>query len=98
MSCTRRFLFFRWDRHAWDRRVALTTDWSARGTDMWSRAIPVDQVLCHTQYVCRTCGAVRDGTECGCDKAVADKCAVRLALLAEARGQESGPRSVETGH
>jgi hypothetical protein len=90
MRCTRHFLWFRWERHSWDRRVTLTKDWTARGTDMWSRAIPVEQVMCHTQYVCRHCGVVRDGTECGCDTAVAEKCAVRLALLAEARDQEQG--------
>ena len=84
MNCARHFLGFHWEQHTWNRRVAGTKNWSARGTDMWSRAIPVDQVTCHTEYVCESCGTVRDGAECGCDKAIAEKCAVRLAMLAEA--------------
>ncbi|MEZ5320096.1 MAG: hypothetical protein R2752_22030 [Vicinamibacterales bacterium] len=81
MNCTRHFLAFHWNHHAWNRRVTHTTSHTVRGTDMWSRAIPVDEVICTTQYVCRICGAVRDAGQCGCDQAVADACAGRLALL-----------------
>lgn len=85
MSCVTRILGFQIERHDWQRKVTHTESWTARGTDMWSQAIPVAQVACHTQYVCTACGAVRDGEECGCDKSYGDHCPPRLALLAEQR-------------
>jgi hypothetical protein len=94
MSCSKHFMSFQWERHAWERRVAHTERQTGHTTDMWGcRVVPVEYVSCHAQYVCRDCGAVRDGEECGCDKARGDACAVRLACLAEVHGQESGARA-----
>ncbi len=81
MSCRKHLLMFEWDQHAWTRLVTQTEDWTARGTDIWSRAVPVDCATCHIQYVCRHCGAVRDGGACGCDRTRADACPPRLAYL-----------------
>ena len=85
MSCTKHFLGFRWQRHDWERQVASTSHLTVPLTDQWGRAINHDYVLCHARYVCRDCGAVRDGEECGCDQEHADHCAVRLTYLAEQR-------------
>jgi hypothetical protein len=90
MSCIKHFLAFRWERHAWDRRVTHTENLVFNGTDQWGRAIPVDQVMCHTEYVCRACGAVRDGGDCGCEPARATACDVRLAWLAKVRSRGPG--------
>jgi len=50
---------------------------------MWGRVVRVDHVLCHTEYVCLDCGAVRDVSSCGCEPERAEQCAVRLAWLAQ---------------
>jgi len=95
MSCTKHVLGIEFERHAWERRVTHAENWSARGTDMWSRAVPVEQTLCQIQFVCRDCGAVREGGDCTCDRERADACPPRLAWLAEARGvQEAKTPSV----
>lgn len=91
MSCTKHVLAFQWERHAWQRRVTLTENWTADGTDMWGRTVPIDQVFCHTEHVCRHCGEVRDDGDCGCDAEVGATCAVRLAALAERRALEHAP-------
>ena len=88
MSCTKQFLGFRWERHAWTRRVTLAEDRTDRTTDMWSRAVPAEHVICHIQHVCSACGAVRDAGECSCDLARAERCPPRLAFLAEQRARE----------
>jgi hypothetical protein len=88
MSCMKNFLGLRWERHAWERRVTLTECQTFRETDQWGRVNPAEHVTCHAQYVCRDCGAVRDGEECGCDKNRADACAVRLAHLAKTGEQQ----------
>jgi len=88
MSCTRNFLVFRWERHKWHRRVTFTKHESFRGTDMWSRAVPVDEVVCRTEYVCTECGAVRRSAYCACDEAIGEECPARLAWLAESGAQE----------
>jgi hypothetical protein len=93
MSCTRHFMAFQWERHAWERRITHTECRTFRDTDKWGRRVPADYVTCHAQYVCRDCGAVREGEECGCDRARADACAVRLACLAEVRDQDQGVRA-----
>jgi hypothetical protein len=90
MSCSKHFLGFQWTRHAWQRRVTLSEPRMSRTTDQWGRVVPVEHVVCHAQYVCRTCGAVRDDGICGCDPAHAEHCAVRVAWLAEAREQPQG--------
>lgn len=87
MSCAKHFMGIRWERHAWDRRVTLAEDRTSTKSDMWGRSIPVPQVLCHTQHVCRDCGAVRDGGDCFCEQAEADICAIRLAWLAKVRDE-----------
>ena len=87
MSCTRHFLAFQWERHDWNRRVTFTKHKSSRGTDMWSRTTPVDEVMCRTEYVCADCGAVRYSAYCACDEAVGEQCPARLAWLARNGGQ-----------
>ncbi len=84
-SCTRNILGFTWQRHAWDRRVATSEILEVPATDQWGRRIELGNVLCRVQFVCRNCGEVRDGGECGCDRARGDKCPARLASLADTR-------------
>ena len=93
MSCFKHVLGIQFARHAWKRRVTLTEDRTDRGTDMWSRAVPAEHVICHIQYVCSACGAVRDGEECTCDKEHADRCAPRLAYLAALRARDADARA-----
>ena len=95
MSCIKHFLGFQWERHVWDRRVTRAENRSLPRRDMWGRAIGLEQALCHTQYVCRACGAVRDEGECFCEQAEADACAVRLAWLAESREEHKNSDRVE---
>ncbi len=83
MGCSKHFLGIKWERHNWIRQVNHTASRSFRESDQWGRAILEDHVVCHAQYVCVDCGAVRDGEECGCDQARADQCPVRLAWLAK---------------
>jgi len=83
MSCTKHFLGFTWERHAWQRRVAgADTRWFVE-TDKWGRQVTLDHVTCHIQYECAHCGAIRAGEECGCDLARAEVCPARLAYLAK---------------
>ena len=79
MDCTRHMLGVTWQHHDWDRRVTATENHVSDETDQWGRANESTYVTCHAEKVCRSCGAVRDDGECGCDKARADQCAVRLA-------------------
>ena len=73
------------EHHSWNRRVTHTEYRTARGTDMWGRTIPVDEVICHTQYVCQTCGAVKAEGECACDVEKGELCPPRLKLLEQER-------------
>ncbi|HKW03580.1 MAG TPA: hypothetical protein VJN96_27385 [Vicinamibacterales bacterium] len=91
MSCVKHFLGIRWERHTWDRRVTLARDQSSPQTDMWGRSFLVPVALCHTEYVCRRCGAIKDDGDCFCEKAEADACAIRLAWLAEVRDEHAQP-------
>ena len=84
-TCTKHLLGFTWQRHAWDRRVTNSELLDEPGTDQWGRCIELSNVLCHVQYVCRNCGEVRDGGECGCDRTRGEKCPARLASLAASR-------------
>jgi hypothetical protein len=93
MSCTKHFLGFRWEHHDWDRRVTHAENLTFRGTDMWSRKVPVPEVVCYTQYVCRSCGTVRDEGYCNCDQARGDACQIRLAWLAEHGAESQGANS-----
>lgn len=93
MSCTKHFLTFQWTRHNWRRHVTQTESMTFRETDQWGRRFPSDYVLCHAQYVCEDCGAVREEGECGCDPERAVNCKVRLDLLAKASEQEQGVRA-----
>ena len=81
MSCSRRFLTFRWQHHAWRRRVTATSRASVPVTDMWGRRVDQSNVRCHTEYVCDDCGQIRDAGDCLCDAEKGDRCAVRLAFL-----------------
>jgi len=81
MSCVKHFMGLRWERHHWIRRVTHTETKTSPLTDKWGRVVATDDVTCHAHYVCRECGAVREGEECLCDKVRADECAVRLACL-----------------
>jgi hypothetical protein len=81
MTCTRRFLTFSWQHHAWRRRVSATSRPLTPVTDMWGRRISQESVRCHTEYVCDVCGKVRDGVDCLCDAAKGDRCGVRRAFI-----------------
>jgi len=84
-SCTRNILGLTWKQHAWERQVTNSELLDSPATDQWGRRIELSNVLCHVQYVCRNCGEVRDGGECGCNRERGDKCPVRLASLADSR-------------
>jgi hypothetical protein len=90
MSCKKHFLTFQWERHDWRREVTHTAKRSFRENDQWGRKIAAGHVTCHAQYVCRDCGAVRDGEECSCEPARAETCPVRVALLAQEQDQAPG--------
>ena len=89
MSCTKRILGFEWQRHDWKRLVVATEDLVDRTTDMWSRAVPAEHVICHIRYECSACGAVRDAGECTCDRERGEHCPPRLAYLAARREREA---------
>jgi hypothetical protein len=51
-------------------------------TVMWGRPEVVDNVRCHTDYVCEVCGKTRGGAYCLCDASKGDRCAIRQQFLA----------------
>ena len=81
MSCDKHVLNVHWDQHHWVRHVSATESHVNREVDMWGRPVASEQVTCHITYVCRECGATRDGAECGCDKNRGDVCPPRVAYL-----------------
>lgn len=81
MSCVKHFLGFKWERHSWHRRVTATEREAFPDTSMWGRPITNEHVICHAEYVCEHCGAVRDDGDCGCDAERGAQCPVRLAYL-----------------
>lgn len=83
MSCTQHVLGFTITHHNWERKVTLTESLTDVHSDMWGRPVEDDSVHCHTKYVCRTCGAVRDECECNCEPDRAKNCKCRLELLAQ---------------
>jgi hypothetical protein len=83
MGCTKRLLMFTWERHDWQRRVTATERATYADTNMWGRPTDAPHVICHAEYVCRACGAVKDDGDCGCDAERGDQCPARLALLEE---------------
>ena len=85
MTCVKHFMGVRWEQHDWERRVTHAEDRVLPRTNMWGRPVGLEQALCHTQYVCRDCGATRDDGDCFCEQARADQCAIRLAWLASHR-------------
>jgi hypothetical protein len=91
MDCTRHFAMFTWQRHKWQRRVTATEREFHGDTNMWGRPIFNPHVICHAEYVCERCGAVRDDGDCICDAEKGDRCAVRVARLNElkARGAQA---------
>lgn len=90
MSCDKHLLNVHWNQHDWERRVTATVNHVGQEVDMWGRPVVSEQVTCHITYVCRTCGAERDGAECGCDKHKGDACAPRLEYL-DTRPETSAP-------
>lgn len=85
MSCTRDFLQWHWQRHAWRRRVTGTESVSVPVTDMWGRPVTQGMVRCHTQYVCDNCGKTCGDSYCLCDPARGERCAVRCDFLEASR-------------
>jgi hypothetical protein len=90
MGCKKRFLMFSWERHRWQRRVTATERGTHADTNMWGRPTDAPYVVCHAQYVCEDCGAVKDDGECGCDAERGDRCPARVALLAELSEKRAG--------
>lgn len=93
MSCTKHLLGFRWERHAWRRRVTDTRHVWFKTSDQWGRWTELEQVMCHAEYVCDACGAVRDDGDCGCELAEGERCAIRLAWLRQA--EQNRPSHLE---
>jgi hypothetical protein len=81
MDCDKHLLNVHWKHHHWVRHVTSTEDYITREADMWGRPVENEQVMCHVTHVCSTCGATRDGGDCGCDKCKGDRCAPRIACL-----------------
>lgn len=90
MGCTKHFLMFKWERHDWQRRVTATERPIYTDTSMWGRPTATPHVICHAEYVCQRCGAVKDEGDCTCDAARGDQCQPRLALLSELRQKDAG--------
>ena len=84
MACTKHFGVFTWHHHHWHRQVSWAETYSSSETNMWGRPTTQDYVTCQTQHFCRECGAIKAESFCGCDKAKADSCAIRLAWIAKA--------------
>lgn len=83
MSCTRRFLNFRWDHHSWRRRVTFSEIVTGQETNMWARVVERDYVRCDKHDVCEECGKVRHEVSCICDMERGERCAIRRAWIAE---------------
>jgi hypothetical protein len=82
VGCNHQFLA----RHTWSRRVTHTESHPVEGTDQWGRRTVENHAVCHAEYVCQSCGEVRDEGDCLCDQARADQCPVRLDYLARGHG------------
>jgi hypothetical protein len=89
MTCSRHFLNFHWEHHAWRRRVLATDRVSTPVTDMWGRPVAEENVRCRTEYVCDVCGKTGGAAECLCDLAKGERCAIRRELI-DAPGQAPG--------
>ena len=89
MGCSKHFAMFTWEQHKWQRRVVATEREWCRDTNMWGRPIVNPHVVCHAEYVCEECGAVRDDGDCICDAEKGDRCPVRVARLEELRASEN---------
>jgi len=85
MSCTKDVMGVHLTHHAWRPRVTWSDRVTDRDTDMWGRPVINEHVVCHKDEVCEVCGAVRDGVDCLCDPALADRCAIRLAWMDRTR-------------
>lgn len=83
MNCSRHFLGHDFEHHDWQRRVTHAVSLSEPVTDQWGRKYESSHALCHTEYVCRRCGAVRDEGECTCERERAESCPIRLDWLAQ---------------
>jgi len=85
MSCTRHFLNFEWEHHAWHPQVTFAETLEAHETTMWGGVERVHYVRCHKQDVCDVCGKTRNHVDCLCDAAEGDRCKVRLEWLEKSR-------------
>lgn len=81
MSCTKHFLGFHWDHHTWIRQVTHTESRTIHETDQWGCSNEEAAAFCHVRYVCKECGAVREGEECRCEQERAEQCACRLNAI-----------------
>ena len=82
MSCNKHFLSLNWKHHDWARQVTHEETLEDALTDMWGRRFFASHVECHTRYVCRHCGKVRDERECSCEPERAESCVIRREYLA----------------
>ena len=89
MGCTRRIGPFTFGRHKWQRRVTATMREFHGDTSMWGRPVSNPHVICHAEYVCEDCGAVKDEGDCICDAQRGDQCPARVALLDELKAKEA---------
>jgi hypothetical protein len=87
MGCTKSFMGLEFGRHDWHRRVSHADERILREYDQWGRPYFDRHVICHTEYVCHECGAVRDDGECTCEHARGDRCPIRLAWLGQPAAQ-----------
>ena len=85
MSCTRHFLNFQWEHHAWRRRVSSAENVPVQDTNMWGRVVNGEYVRCHKQDVCEVCGSTRSDVNCLCDTAQAERCTIRRAWIDDSR-------------
>jgi len=81
MSCTKQLLGVQWEHHSWRPHVSRMERRSYSVTDMWGRVCFNEQVACHKQEVCETCGMTREGAECSCDLERGERCKVLLASI-----------------
>jgi hypothetical protein len=66
------------ERHEWKRRVATAETRQQRVSDIWGRSFEAGHVVCHMEYVCARCGAIRDDRDCSCEPARAARCRIYL--------------------
>jgi hypothetical protein len=83
MRCTRHVMGIPLTHHAWKPHVRSSEVLESQETNMWARPVYREYVRCDKQQVCEVCGTIGDATSCFCDMARAERCAPRLAWIAE---------------